>query len=142
MNTKSLKTKLLEKFFAHQGINFKSLHGILEKLFNEQETLALSLMDSQSNMIVYSFSKLSVEMDILSESNYEIVKLILKNTQGELKDIIYYESEEFHLFTPIQLGEKRTFFLYFIGVKEKSNLILLRHKISQIENELKAMNVK
>lgn len=142
MNTNALKKKLLEKFFLHQGINSEYLYSVLDKLFKEKETLAISLIDSQSNIMVHSFSRLSIGMDILSEANHKIVKLILKNIKGELKDIIYYEREELHLFQPIKLGGRRTFFLYFIGLREKTNLVLLRNKIVKVSNELKGINVK
>jgi hypothetical protein len=142
MNTNAFKQKLLNKFFVHHQINPEYIYQVLEEIFQEKETLAVSLIDSQGDMTVYSFSKLSVNMDILSEANNEILKLITKTMQGELEDIIYYESNEVHFFKPIKLGGRRIFFLYFIGMKEKTNFVLLRNKMSKFSHDLETLNGK
>ena len=116
-----------------------NINRSLEQLQGLSGYVGVSLVDSQSGMMLGSDGGGSINMEVAAAANSEVVKskrqaikhLKLKE---DIEDILITLDNQYHLIRPFK--RRPTLFFYLVLDRSRSNLALARMELADVENEL------
>ncbi len=97
------------------------------------------VVDSNSGMMLAAEGGGPVNLEVAAAGNTEVVRAKRKSmaalgSKDSLEDILITLGKQYHLIRPMQ--GKNGLFVYLVLDRERGNLALARHKLSEIEPEL------
>lgn len=101
--------------------------------------IGASLVDSDSGMVLAKLGGGSIDLDVASSGNAEVLKCkrrvaaTLKLNES-IDDILVSLGRQYHIVRPLERNE--TLFLYLVLDRGKSNLAMARHELKAFEQGL------
>ncbi|MFK5975244.1 MAG: hypothetical protein QM493_01940 [Sulfurovum sp.] len=133
--------RLLNEFLVQNNIDIVKIKKVLNEVLDFEGTVAVSLVDYQSELILYSVNYDNFDITLVSDNNNKVVHSIIKmidNHNRQYKDIVdIVIVHEHHIYIYTYLNLDRDFFIYLIIDNKKTNLALARNKIALAIKQLK-----
>ncbi len=110
------------------------------KAINEiQGAVGAALVDYENGMCLGVDGNGKLDLEVAAAGNTEVVRAKLRvmeelGIEGDIQDILITLEEQYHIIRPIP---KSSLFLYVAIDRKTGNLALARHKIKDIEPQLK-----
>jgi hypothetical protein len=111
----------------------------LPKLMEIDGCIGCCIVDSNSGMMLGAAGGGSMSLEVAAAGNTEVVRSKRKtmkalNLGDHIEDMLITLSKQYHLIRPLASNE--ALFIYLVLDKQRSNLAMARHQLSQIEKEL------
>jgi len=116
----------------------KDVSGTLESLMNVDGAMAAAVVDSKSGMALGTIGS-GVNLEVAAAGNSEVLRSKEKVMQSlglndNIEDILISLGKQYHLIRPF--SKSKNLFIYLVLNREKANLAMARHKLSEAESAL------
>ena len=110
----------------------------LEAMLGIDGAMAGAIVDANSGMVLGKAGN-GLDLDVAGAGNTEVVRAKRKtmsslNLKDNIEDILISLNRQYHLIRPME--KKDGFFIYLVVDRNRSNLALARHGLSDMEKEL------
>jgi hypothetical protein len=111
----------------------------LAKILEIEGCLGACIVDSNSGMMLGATGGASVNLEIASAGNTEVVRAKRKtmkalSLQDTIEDILITLNKQYHVIRP--LASNDALFVYLVLDKNRANLAMARHQLREIERTL------
>jgi len=111
----------------------------LPKLMEIDGCLGCCIVDSNSGMMLGASGGGAISLEVAAAGNTEVVRSKRKtmkalNLQDQIEDMLITLGRQYHLIRP--LASNDALFIYVVLDKQKANLAMARHQLTQIERDL------
>lgn len=111
----------------------------LPKLMEIDGCLGCCIVDSNSGMMLGASGGGPISLEVAAAGNTEVVRSKRKtmkalNLNDQIEDMLITLGRQYHLIRP--LGSNDALFIYVVLDKQKANLAMARHQLTQIERDL------
>ena len=111
----------------------------LPKLMEIDGCIGCCIVDSNSGMMLGASGGGPISLEVAAAGNTEVVRSKRKtmkalNLNDQIEDMLITLGRQYHLIRP--LGSNDALFIYVVLDKQKANLAMARHQLTQIERDL------
>ena len=111
----------------------------LPKLMDIDGCIGCCIVDSNSGMMLGASGGGPISLEVAAAGNTEVVRSKRKtmkalNLNDQIEDMLITLGRQYHLIRP--LGSNDALFIYVVLDKQKANLAMARHQLTQIERDL------
>ena len=111
----------------------------LAKLLEVDGAMCAAVVDANSGMMLGAAGGGPISLEIAAAGNTEVVRAKRKtmkslNLNETIEDILITLGKQYHLIRPLSSND--ALFIYLVLDKQRSNLAMARHQLSQLEKEL------
>ena len=111
----------------------------LPKLMEIDGCLGCCIVDSNSGMMLGASGGGAISLEVAAAGNTEVVRSKRKtmkalNLNDQIEDMLITLGRQYHLIRPLTTND--ALFIYIVLDKQKANLAMARHQLTQIERDL------
>jgi len=111
----------------------------LPKLMEIDGCIGCCIVDSNSGMMLGASGGGPISLEVAAAGNTEVVRSKRKtmkalNLLDQIEDMLITLGRQYHLIRP--LASNDALFIYIVLDKQKANLAMARHQLTQIERDL------
>jgi len=111
----------------------------LPKLMEIDGCLGCCIVDSNSGMMLGASGGGAISLEVAAAGNTEVVRSKRKtmkalNLNDHIEDMLITLGRQYHLIRPLSSND--ALFIYLVLDKQKANLAMARHQLTQIERDL------
>jgi hypothetical protein len=111
----------------------------LPKLMEIDGCLGCCIVDSNSGMMLGASGGGAISLEVAAAGNTEVVRSKRKtmkalNLNDQIEDMLITLGRQYHLIRPLTTND--ALFIYVVLDKQKANLAMARHQLTQIERDL------
>ena len=111
----------------------------LPKLMEIDGCIGCCIVDSNSGMMLGAAGGGPISLEVAAAGNTEVVRSKRKTMKAlglndQIEDMLITLGRQYHLIRP--LGSNDALFIYIVLDKQKANLAMARHQLTQIERDL------
>ena len=111
----------------------------LPKLMEIDGCIGCCIVDSNSGMMLGAAGGGAMNLEVAAAGNTEVVRSKRKtmkalNLQDQIEDMLITLGRQYHLIRP--LASNDALFIHVVLDKQKANLAMARHQLTQIERDL------
>ena len=111
----------------------------LPKLMEIDGCLGCCIVDSNSGMMLGASGGGPISLEVAAAGNTEVVRSKRKtmktlNLNDQIEDMLITLGRQYHLIRPLSTND--ALFIYIVLDKQKANLAMARHQLTQIERDL------
>jgi len=111
----------------------------LPKLMEIDGCTGCCIVDSNSGMMLGAAGGGPMNLEVAAAGNTEVVRSKRKtmkalNLQDTIEDMLITLGKQYHLIRPLSMNDG--LFLYLVLDRQKANLAMARHQLTQIERDL------
>jgi hypothetical protein len=126
---------------VRKGFVMANLNNSLQAIMQLSGAVAVAVVDIDSGMSLGTAGGGTLNLDVAAAGNSEVVKAKLNTMrdlgiEGEIDDILITLSTQYHIIRPIKGKGGAGLFLYVALERQKANLAMARHKISEVEKTI------
>jgi hypothetical protein len=116
----------------------KNVSGTLESLMTLDGAMAGAVVDSKSGMALGTIGT-GVNLEVAAAGNSEVLRskekvMLSLGLNDHIEDILITLGKQYHLLRPLSKSEN--LFIYLVLNRDKANLAMARHKLSEAEGLL------
>lgn len=111
----------------------------LPKLMEIDGCIGCCIVDSNSGMMLGAAGGGAMNLEVAAAGNTEVVRSKRKtmkalNLNDQIEDMLITLGKQYHLIRPLQIND--ALFIYVVLDKQRANLAMARHQLSNIEKDL------
>ena len=115
-----------------------SVNATLDTLMKIDGAMAAAVVDSKSGMALGTIGT-GINLEVAAAGNSEVMRSkerVMGNLglQDKIEDILITLGQQYHLLRPLTTAQN--LFIYLVLQREKANLAMARHKLSEAEKSM------